>query len=104
MKLIKRFLVSSPTKKICKDCRHFIGGIGGNECRKFFDTDIITGKVTYDYARSIRNDETKCGKNAIFFENNDYKMITVPYYFLKNHSLTILSGSLLGICLILLRN
>lgn len=92
----------SPTKKICKDCRYFIGD--NIECRKFFDKDIITGEITYHSARSVRNDETKCGKNAIFFENNDYKMITVPYYFLKNNLPIFLSGSVLGICLILLRN
>ena len=68
-----------PTKKICKDCRHFIGG-NQKECRKISDTDIITGKVTYKSARSVREDEKMCGENAIYFEENQFKMITIPYY------------------------
>jgi len=46
------------TKKICKDCKHFIGD--NIECRKFGDTNIITGKVTYKSARSVREDKNKC--------------------------------------------
>jgi hypothetical protein len=65
-----------PTKKICKDCRYFIGD--NLECRKFSDTNIITGKVTYDSARSVRRDIKKCGEDAIHFEENHFKIITVP--------------------------
>lgn len=72
-----------PTKRICKDCKYFIGN--DLECRKFGDTDIITGKVTYEYARSIRTDEKKCGDKAIHFEENQFKMVTIPYYFLKGY-------------------
>uniref|UniRef100_A0A6C0F848 Uncharacterized protein n=1 Tax=viral metagenome TaxID=1070528 RepID=A0A6C0F848_9ZZZZ len=77
-----------PTKKICKDCRHFIGD--NIECRKFGDTNIITGKVTYDSARSARQDVKKCGEDAIHFEENHFKIITVPYYFFKNNLLLFL--------------
>lgn len=69
--------------KICKDCRHFIGDSFG--CGKFGDTNIINGKVTYSSAKSVREDVTKCGQDAVFFETNDYKFITVPYYFLKEN-------------------
>jgi len=72
-----------PAKKICKDCKHYIGD--NIECRKFGDTNLITGKVTYDSARSVRENEKKCGENAIYFEENKFKIITVPYYFLKNN-------------------
>ena len=64
-----------PTK-ICKDCRHFIGD--NMECRKFSDTNIITGKVTYDSARSARQDEKKCGENAVLFEKNNFKATGTP--------------------------
>lgn len=57
-----------PTKKICKDCRHFIGN--NLECGKFGDTNIITGKITYDSARSVREDKEKCGEDAVLFEKN----------------------------------
>jgi len=59
-----------PTKKICRDCKHFIGD--NIECGKFGDTNIITGKITYDSARSVREDEKKCGKNAVYFEKNHF--------------------------------
>jgi hypothetical protein len=68
---------------MCKDCRHFIGD--NIECRKFGDTNIITGKVTYNSARSVRDDNKNCGEDAILFEENHFKIITVPYYFLKNN-------------------
>jgi len=71
-----------PTKKICKDCKHFIAD--NIECRKFSDTNIITGKVTYDSARSVRENGNKCGKDAIYFEENNFKFITIPYYFLRD--------------------
>jgi hypothetical protein len=73
----------TPTKRICKDCRHFIGD--NIECRKFGDTNIITGKVTYESAHYVRKDEKKCGKDAIYFEYNHFKIVTVPYYFVKNN-------------------
>jgi hypothetical protein len=81
-----------PTKRICKDCRYFIGN--DLECGKFGDTDIITGKVTYEYARSMRIDEKKCGDKAIHFEKNRFKMVTVPYYFLKDFWPIFLSVSI----------
>ena len=80
-----------PTKKICKDCRHFIGD--NRECRKFGDVNIITGKVTYNSALSVREDVKKCGEDAIHFEENHFKIITVPYYFFKDHwPLLLLTG------------
>jgi hypothetical protein len=30
-------------------------------------------------------DETKCGKDAKYFEQNKIKFITVPYYFVKEY-------------------
>jgi len=72
-----------PTKKICRDCIHFIGN--NIECRKFGDTNIITGKITYESAKSVRKDEQKCGENATLFEKNHFKIITIPYYYLKDN-------------------
>ena len=88
------------TKKICKDCRHFIGD--NLECRKFSDTDIITGKVTYDFARSVRRDIKKCGEDAIHFEENHFKIITVPYYFFKDNLVILISGGVCSLYLIAL--
>lgn len=91
MKLLNLFIYSIfftksqssllPTKKICKDCKYFIAD--NIECRKFSDTNIITGKITYDSAQSVRENQKKCGEDAIYFEENHFKFITVPYYFLR---------------------
>ena len=88
------------TKKICKDCKHFIGD--NIECRKFGDTNIITGKVTYNSARSVREDKNKCGEDAILFEKNHFKIFTVPYYFIKDNFLVLLPSSLLSFYLYIL--
>jgi hypothetical protein len=95
MKLFNLFLFSTlyynilgsllPTKKICKDCRHFIGD--SMECRKFGDTNLVTGKVTYPSAKNIRDASEKCGENATSFEENHFKIVTVPYYFVKEYKI-----------------
>lgn len=84
-----------PIKKICKNCIHFIGD--EIECRKFGDTNLITGKVMYDSARSVRENEKKCGIDAIHFEENHFKIITVPYYFLKNYWIILMPSSFFGL-------
>jgi len=83
-----------PTKRICKDCRYFIAN--DLQCRKFGDTDIVTGKVTYEYARLVRINEKKCGDKAIHFEENRFKIVTVPYYFLKDKWLLFLVVSIIS--------
>jgi hypothetical protein len=87
-----RTTTSVDAKKICKDCRHFIGN--KLECGKFSDSDIITGRVTYPYARSARENKEKCGEDAIHFEENPYKIITAPYYFCKENWLLLVPGTL----------
>jgi len=69
------------TNKICRDCKYFIGNNG--RCGKFGNTNIITGEQIYEYADMVRKDADKCGLEAKHFEENNYKMITVPYYFLS---------------------
>jgi hypothetical protein len=39
-----------------------------NKCEKFGEKDIITDKITYNSANYCRIDETKCGKEGKFFE------------------------------------
>ena len=70
---------------ICKDCKF----LANSECRKFGDVNLVTGKVTYSLAKYIRSDETKCGIKGAFFEKNNYKIITVPYYFVKEYWLLV---------------
>jgi hypothetical protein len=102
MRLLKLFIFSTlcanslasilPRKKICKDCIHFIGD--NIQCRKFGDVDLVTGKVTYPAAKYIRDDSEKCGENATHFEENHFKIVTIPYYFVKEYKLIFSSGVL----------
>jgi hypothetical protein len=105
MKVLNLYLLSTffskvhpslmPTKKICRDCRYFIGDT--LECGKFGDTNLVTGKVTYPYASVIRGDSKKCGEVGNHFENNPYKLVTGPYYFVKKNLFLTFSGVIIGI-------
>ena len=67
-------------RKLCKDCKYFIAR--KKECALFGDIDLVSGKHDYNYAKTSRNNEDKCGENAKYFEENNNKIITVPYYFI----------------------
>ena len=69
-------------RKLCKDCNFFIAH--KEECALFGDTDLVNGKHDYNYAKNARNNNDKCGEDAKFFEENNNKIMTVPYYFILN--------------------
>lgn len=59
----------------CRNCIHykpfdlskeFAGYL--NECTKFAEKDIVTGKITNEFANVCRRDENMCGKYAKYFE------------------------------------
>lgn len=76
-------------KKLCINCKHFIAN--KRECALFGETNLVNGKNDYIYASSVRRDEKKCGETAKYFEENNIKFITAPYYFLiENWSITLL--------------
>jgi len=67
----------------CRNCKFYSPSIYSDfssslgSCEKFGIKDIITDKITYDYADGCRNDESKCGLNARYFEeepNLKFKM------------------------------
>jgi len=75
------FVCKDPTSIIngnlpsCSKCIHYRGFYSillldnhFGKCNKFGVKDIVTGKIKYDYADIVRNDENKCGQNGIFFE------------------------------------
>lgn len=69
-------LLPIQNKKICANCKFFISNT--KECSKYGDVDIITGKYDYEDATSVRKDESKCGEDAIFFKNNNFKFLSIP--------------------------
>lgn len=63
--------------KTCASCKHYIEilykesiAIGNyyGKCSKFMDIHHFTGEIDFSSAIMIRNDETKCGRNATLFE------------------------------------
>lgn len=59
----------------CMNCVHFQPYIhnsdfasSSSKCTVFGNKDIITDTISYDYANSCRNDESKCGKEGKYFE------------------------------------
>ena len=56
-----------------------------NKCNKFGDKNIVTDKITYDFADQSRNDESKCGKEGKYFiEEPNINMKVLKYSVLKN--------------------
>lgn len=66
-------------KNICIDCKYFIKHLPNypnqesnnsdyGKCKLFGNLDLITGEATYNYAKSIRNDSSKCGTTGTLFE------------------------------------
>jgi len=48
-----------------------------NRCQKFGEKDIVTDKIKYEFAELCRPDESKCGKEGKYFEeeqNLDMKL------------------------------
>lgn len=90
------FILAKPEKIIkninsCRNCVYykpysFSGDYTSklSNCQKFGSKDIITDKISYDYADLCRKDETKCGEQGKYFEKESnvelkiliYKMIT----------------------------
>ena len=82
---VELYFIKNKNVQKCSDCKFFIAN--KKECGNFGVVDMVTSKTTFEYAIDVRNDETKCGENAIFFKKNKFKFITAPYYFyLENES------------------
>jgi hypothetical protein len=100
------YFIQNQNKLICANCKFFIPN--KNECSKFGSIDIITNKCNYEKAIIVRKDDNKCGEDAIFFKTNYFKFITVPYYFLVEHSFEVLLSSIiilptLFVCLFIIK-
>jgi len=67
-----------------------------NKCNKFGIKDIITDKITYNYADLCRNDDTKCGKEGKYFlKETNIKMKVWKHSFISNLPRNIIWGALL---------
>ena len=51
-----------------------------SRCEKFGEKDIISDEITYGYAYSCRNDESKCGHVGSFYEKDENVELKYIYY------------------------
>jgi hypothetical protein len=75
----------------CRNCIYFKPPSYSNDftstfsiCEKFGKKDIITDKISYDFADSCRRDESQCGQSGKYFveeKNINFKVI--------KHTLTV---------------
>ena len=81
-----------PSTKLCKHCKYFLPG--KQHCIKFGTQDLVHGTNNYESASYVRSNDKQCGKDAIYFEKNDIRYITLPYHFIKDNWSLILPISL----------
>ena len=90
-KIIKNININS-----CRNCIHYKPYLLDTDftskmsnCKKFGNKDVVTDKITYDYADLCRIDESKCGKEGKFFESEEnvdskvlrHKLVSgLPYF------------------------
>lgn len=78
IKNVELYFIKNQNKPICANCKFYIPT--NNKCSKFGEINIITNEHVYEEAIIVRNDDNKCGEDAIFFKQNYFKFITIPYY------------------------
>ena len=77
---------------VCKNCIYYKPGSIDfyseySRCNKFGEKDIITGKITYDFADSCRNNESKCGKEGKYFEEEKNIYLKKIKYFMSGENI-----------------
>jgi len=88
MNEVELLFIENKNKQKCVNCKFFIPN--NDECSIFGEVDIVTNEYTFEDAIDVRNDVNKCGDDAIFFKKNNFKFVTIPYYFLLEHKNTII--------------
>jgi Pyruvate/2-oxoacid:ferredoxin oxidoreductase delta subunit len=74
-----------------------------NKCTKFGNKDIVTDKISYDFAESCRKDQSKCGIDAIYFEREpNINMKVLKHTVISNLSNIVLFSYLFLIVLIII--
>ena len=86
IKNVELYFIKNQNKPICANCKFYIPT---NKCSKFGEINIITNEHVYEEAIIVRNDDNKCGEDAIFFKQNYFKIITIPYYGIVENKDTI---------------
>ena len=63
----------------CKNCIYYIPITFNNldKCNKFGTKDIINDKISYEYANSCRYNESKCGIQGKYFQQQKYVKLKI---------------------------
>ena len=67
----------------CRNCIHYKPNYfreSLSRCDKFGKKDIITDEISYDFADICRQDESQCGKEAKYFEEESYPNMKIWFY------------------------
>ena len=96
----------------CKKCIHYKPApynfdftSSYNRCEKFGEKDIINDKIKYDFAELCRSNESQCGKEGKYFEeeeNLDMKIFLHKTIYLFTVTLPISSVVILYFCILAL--
>jgi len=84
-----------PPTKMCKNCKFYIPGV--EKCSKFGDPDFVNGDHNYKYASIVRENENYCGMSGKLFEKNNFKIVTVPYFYVTQNLQFVTAISLFGL-------
>ena len=86
-KIIKNINIKS-----CRNCIHYKPSLYNNDftsplaqCEKFGNKNIITDKITYNYADLCRENEELCGRNGKYFtEEKNIESKILKYQIISN--------------------
>ena len=96
----------------CKNCVYYTASNYGHDfasslskCSNFGSKDILTDKVSFDYADECRKDESRCGEYGKYFEKeNNLELKIFKYILMKNLVNNILTLSVIISIIISLYN
>jgi hypothetical protein len=98
---ISTLAIRDVDKPSCTNCIHykpeFEYGSVLNKCTEFGGKDLHTGEILFDFANTVRSDESKCGKEGTHFKPD-------PYVCVKRTGHTIVRSLpfivIVGVCLL----
>jgi len=76
----------------CRNCKHLIPDSYGSvssintNCKMFGKKDIITDEINFDYTDDCRNNESKCGIQGKYFEEEENLFVKIVVSRVKSFS------------------
>jgi len=74
-------------KPPCIHCKHYIPDLNdfsSGTCGMFGGKDLLTGRILYDDATSVRQDESKCTVHGRYFVGEKLHLKKMGYHIQKN--------------------